>query len=111
MLKISENTIASFEKNQERDFRLRALTYVRKENIASKEMDDMYLNEVLSFTEDFSAKVAILAEQTRLSLFVFGLVHGPKAFFSEDVKEFLDDTRIPERIRVRKLIQLSEAKR
>lgn len=110
MLKISKPTLEAFHNSQSNDFRKRAIAYVYNEEIVKSDMDEVSLNKVLKFTEDYSADAIILAEQSRLTMFVLGIQHGRELFFDEEAK-FLSDAQIPERIKVRKLIELCNSRR
>lgn len=110
MLKISEKTLTSFNASAGGDFRKRAIAYVYKKGIVRPDISDAALNKVLKFTEECSADAKILAEQSRLTLFVLGIRHGCDWFYDDEVTDFMTDTRIPERIRVRKLVEFIENK-
>ncbi|MDA8708715.1 hypothetical protein N9M10_05000 [Hellea sp.] len=108
MLKISEETLGSFQKTQNGGFRKRALAYVYNRGIVRPDASETTLNKVLRFTEEYSSDAAILAEQSRLTMFVLGIQHGRPLFFMDEVMKFMTDTRIPERIKVRKLIEVRD---
>lgn len=109
MLQISSAQIEALTAAQSVHFRGRAFDHARQSSAVAPNTPDESLNPPFDYVEAIARDCAIEAEQSRLSLFLLALAIGPQLFQQPAVMEMLRDRDVPERIRIREVLDLAEA--
>lgn len=109
MLQISSEQIDALVANQSSHFRARAFDHARESGAIAPHTPNESLNAPFDYTETIARDCAIEAEQSRLSLFLLALAMGPPLFQNHAVMNMLRDQDVPERIRIREVLDMAEA--
>lgn len=109
MLQISSAQIEALTAAQSSHFRGRAFDHARESGAVAPNTPNESLNAPFDYVETIARDCEIHAEQSRLSLFLLALALGPRLFQQQTVVDMLHDRDVPERIRIRELLDLAEA--
>lgn len=104
MLSVSATSFDAFASGESARFRAKALAYAR-DRLALGPERSARLNEAFDWTMRYCGDRDIGAEQSRLAMFVFVLTEDSRLLSRPDVAETMDSRAIPERVRVRKLLE------